>query len=231
MLIKRIPTRKGFAKYAHEDSYKKRSSKPRRIYQLYATIKTPRPSQIKVRIIHPSFSTLELWKVLTWPSEGIWPTPHRCSLLGLLFLLCRYCFECVRTVWLTGDFLASSIGAVCGNCNLQTIPSLLGQRVAWYLLDRWQPPTTFRDTNHAQPPSRDRFKLSPLPWNTSPSKTMIWKSNCVKRTQGITHKKKTKKVPTPRERTKRGQKVAIPQVDQNNRTWAAYSSQTQLRHI
>ena len=30
--------------------------------------------------------------------------PHQCSLLGILFLLCRYCFECARTVWLTGDF-------------------------------------------------------------------------------------------------------------------------------
>ena len=43
-----------------------------------------------------SSGTLELWEGLTWPSEGIWPTPYRCFLLGLLFLLCRYCFEHVR---------------------------------------------------------------------------------------------------------------------------------------
>ena len=64
----------------------------------------PKISQIKVRIIYLSFGTLELWKVLTWHSEGIWPAPHRCSLLGLLFLLCRYCFKRARTVWFTGDF-------------------------------------------------------------------------------------------------------------------------------
>ena len=30
------------------------------------------------------------------------------------FVLCRNCFECVRTAWLTGDFLATSVGAVYG---------------------------------------------------------------------------------------------------------------------
>ena len=52
----------------------------------------------------PFSSTLELWEVLTWPSKGIWPAPHRCSLLGLPFLLCRCYFECASIVWLTGDF-------------------------------------------------------------------------------------------------------------------------------
>ena len=56
----------------------------------------------------PCSGALELWEVLTWPSEGIWWAPHRCSLLGLLLLLCRCCFECTRTVWLIVDFLASS---------------------------------------------------------------------------------------------------------------------------
>ena len=36
----------------------------------------------------PLSSTLELWEVLTWPSEGIWPAPHWCLMLGLLFLCC-----------------------------------------------------------------------------------------------------------------------------------------------
>ena len=39
----------------------------------------------------PLSSTLELWEILTWPSEGIWLAPHRCSLLGLLFFVLRRC--------------------------------------------------------------------------------------------------------------------------------------------
>ena len=56
--------------------------------------------------------TLELWKVLTWPSEGTWPTPHWCFLLGLLLLLCRCCFERIRTVWLTVNFSTSSVSVI-----------------------------------------------------------------------------------------------------------------------
>ena len=41
-------------------SHKERSSKPRNECQPHATIKTPRPSQTKVRIIHPNSGTLEL---------------------------------------------------------------------------------------------------------------------------------------------------------------------------
>ena len=66
--------------------------------------KSPKTLRKQVRIIHPNFGTLELWKVLIWLSEGIWPTPHRYSLLGLFFLLCRYRFEHARTVWLISDF-------------------------------------------------------------------------------------------------------------------------------
>ena len=40
--------------------YKERPSLPRNGCQLYATIKIPKPSQIKVRIIYPSSGTLEL---------------------------------------------------------------------------------------------------------------------------------------------------------------------------
>ena len=36
----------------------------------------------------PLSSTLELWEVLTWSSEGIWPAPHWCSQVNLLFLCC-----------------------------------------------------------------------------------------------------------------------------------------------
>ena len=45
-------------------SYKERSSRPRNGCQPYAAIKTPKPLQTKVRIIHLSFGTLELWKIL-----------------------------------------------------------------------------------------------------------------------------------------------------------------------
>ena len=99
---------KDSAKYAYEDSNKEKTSKPRKRGQPCITIKVLRPSITKVHIIPPNSGTLELWKVLTWPSEGIWPTPYQCSLLGLLFLLCRYCFERSKTVWLTSDFSASS---------------------------------------------------------------------------------------------------------------------------
>ena len=42
--------------------YKERPSPPRNKCQLYATIKTPKPSQTKVRISYPSFGTPEWWK-------------------------------------------------------------------------------------------------------------------------------------------------------------------------
>ena len=135
------------------------------------------------------------------------------SVRSSLFVLCRYCFEHIRTVWLTVDFSASSVGAVCGK--LWLVSHTITSRIKswWYLLTRWWPPTTFRKTNHARPHSRDRFKLSLLLWNALPSKTMIWKSSYVKRTQGITLRRKTKKVPGLREGIKRGRKVAMPQVD------------------
>ena len=40
--------------------YMERPSLPRNECQLYTTIKTPKPSQIKVRIIYPNVGTLEL---------------------------------------------------------------------------------------------------------------------------------------------------------------------------
>ena len=117
---------KDSAKYAYEDSYKEKTSKPRKRCQPSTTIKAPRPSLTKVRIIYPSFGTLELWKVLTWLFEGIWPAPHQCSLWGLLFfVLCRYCFELVGTVWLTVDFLTSSIGVF--SCLIPPISLLLAR--------------------------------------------------------------------------------------------------------
>ena len=75
-----------------------------------------------------------------------------------------------------------------------------------------------KETNHARPPLRDRFKLSPLPWSTSPNKTTIWKNSCAKRIQTLILKRKTKKAPALREGTKKGQKKAKPQASQNDRT-------------
>ena len=66
--------------------------------------KNPKTLTTKVCIIYPSSSTLELWKVLTWLLNGIWPAPHKYYLLDLLFLLCRYSYECTMAVWLTSDF-------------------------------------------------------------------------------------------------------------------------------
>ena len=96
--------------------------------------------------------------------------------------------------------------------------SLLGQRVAWYLFAQWQLPTTFREMSRDPLPWRGRSKPSRQQWNVSQNRIMIWKSSCVKGTQDITLKRRTKKAPALREDTKRGQKVAIPLVGQNDRT-------------
>ena len=57
----------------------------------------------------PLSSTLKLWEVLTWPSQGIRPAPQHCSLLGpFFFVLCICHRDYVCTVWLIVDFLASS---------------------------------------------------------------------------------------------------------------------------
>ena len=101
---------------------------------------------------------------------------------------------------------------------------LPGQRVAWYSLIQWQPPTTFKETNHAQLPLRDKFRLSPQLWSTSLSKTMIRKSSCIKGTRGTILKRRTKKVPMLNEETKRGRRVITPQVDQNDKTRAVHPS-------
>ena len=104
--------------YINEDlPYKEKTCYASLGVWFYTTIKALKTLRKQVRIIHPNFGTLELLKVLTWPSESIWRTPHQCSLLSFLFLLCRYSFECVRIVYLTGDF--------CGIINKNTYFSSL----------------------------------------------------------------------------------------------------------
>ena len=84
---------KGSVKYAHEDSYKEKTSNPRKRCQPSTTIKASIPWLTKVRIIHPSPRTLELQEVLTRPSEGIWLAPNQCSLWGLLFFVANVLFR------------------------------------------------------------------------------------------------------------------------------------------
>ena len=57
--LERLLQGKGSAKYAHKDSYKEKTSKPRKRCQPSTTIKAPIPSLTKVRIISPNSSTLE----------------------------------------------------------------------------------------------------------------------------------------------------------------------------
>ena len=77
--------------------------------KFYTTIKTQRPSENKGCIIQPNFGTLELWEVLTWLSEGFWPAPHRCSLLGLLFCIVQVLFQARKdhvTYWWFFDIIS-----------------------------------------------------------------------------------------------------------------------------
>ena len=126
------------------------------------------------------YNSLQLWhsrvvrSFLTWPSKGLWPASHQCSLLGLLFLLYRYCCERVRAVWLIGDFSASSIGAICGKWRSGDKPysPLLGQKITWYLLVWWQQPPIIRAMNRDPLPWKGKSKPSQQQWNTSPSRIM-----------------------------------------------------------
>ena len=91
------------------------------------------------------------------------------------------------------------------------------QRVAWYLLNRWRPLTTFRETNHVRWLLRDKYRPSLWPWNASLSRTTIWKSSCAKGMRDTAPRKKTKKVPVPSDETKKDRKVATPQADRSDK--------------
>ena len=85
--------------------YKERPSPPRNKCQLYSTIKTPKPSQIKVRIYYPSSGTLELWEFSNLTFGGYLAGTTLVLSVRLSFsLLHRFCLEHVRIVWLTDDF-------------------------------------------------------------------------------------------------------------------------------
>ena len=140
------------------------------------------------------------------------------------FALCRFLSEHVKTVWLTGDLFSiiswrhlweNSFCAIFSN--LKAIRTLLGPRVALYLFTQWRPPITFKETNHTQLPSRDKFRLSLRLWSALLSKTTIWKSGYARRMQVTTLSKRTKKVPVPSEETKRGQKVVMPKANQSDK--------------
>ena len=79
---------------------------PRNGCQSYATIKTLKPSQTKVRITYPNSSTLELWNKfsnLTFKGYLAGTTPVL-SIRSSLFLFRKYCLKHVRTMRLTDDF-------------------------------------------------------------------------------------------------------------------------------
>ena len=101
-LIKRIPqdTR------INEDlPYKERPSLPRNRCQLYATIKTTKSSQIKIRIIYPRFDTLELWKFFNLTFGGyLADTTSVLSTRSSSFLFRKCCLKHVKTVWFINDF-------------------------------------------------------------------------------------------------------------------------------
>ena len=72
--------------------------------------KNPKPSINKVRIIHPNFGTLELWKSsLTQPSEGFWLVPHRYSPKVLLFCVVHVLSWACENYVTNWRFLSSSI--------------------------------------------------------------------------------------------------------------------------
>ena len=98
-----------------ELTYNERSSPPRNKCQLYATMKIPRPSQTKVRIIYLSSSILELWKFSNLTFGGyLADTTPVLSARSSLFLFRRFRLEHVKIVRLTNDFwhhqLAPSVG-------------------------------------------------------------------------------------------------------------------------
>ena len=105
-------------KYAQEDSYKEKTSNPRRRGQPSTTIKTSIPSQIKVRRIHPSSGTLELWtrnfSNLTI-GEYLAGTTSALLLRFSVFVLCRFLSgareDCIGHWWFFRHHqLASSVG-------------------------------------------------------------------------------------------------------------------------
>ena len=84
---------------------RKKLSLPRNKCQLYATIKTSKPSQTKVCIIYPNSGTLESWKFFNLTIGGYWAnTTLVLSTRSFLFLFRRFYLEHVRTVWLTNEF-------------------------------------------------------------------------------------------------------------------------------
>ena len=75
-----------------------------------------------------------------------------------------------------------------------------------------------RETSCDPLPWRGKSKPSQQQWNVSPNKIKTLKNSYSRRMLLWVPKRKTKKVPALKEGIKRGQKVAMPQVDQNDRT-------------
>ena len=97
------------------------------------------------------------------------------------------------------------------------------QKVAWYLLDQWRPPTMFRKMSRDRLLSKDKCRLYSRPWNASPSKTRFWKNNYARR-QYTVFRKKTRKVPVLSDETERDRRVVTPQVDRSDKMQASHPS-------
>ena len=78
--------------------YKEMPSSPRNKGWFHATIKNPKPSEIKVRIVCPNSSTLKLWKFSNLTFRGYLPstTPVLFVRSSSSSLLCKFCLEHAR---------------------------------------------------------------------------------------------------------------------------------------
>ena len=110
-------------------------------------------------------------------------------------MLCRRCCKRARTVWLIGDFSASSICAICGK-GLRLVSHTNASRTkSCMVLTR-----SMANTNNVQGDkpcgtTLDRHvQTLAAAWSASLSKITIWRSSCIKGTQGTIIRRRTKKV-------------------------------------
>ena len=149
-----------------------------------------------------------------------------------LFLFRKFYLEHARTMQLTDDFWHHQLASSVGKNNFIVVEAVLPlprQRVVWYSLARWLPPST-KQMNRIILPLKDRYRLSSRPWNTLPSKTTTWRNNYPKGMQDPTIMRMSKKILAPKEGTKKDQKVATPRADKSDKTPTVYLSQIWHHH-
>ena len=140
--------------------YKEIPSLLRNGCQLYVAIKISKPSQTKIRIIHPNSGTLELWKFSNLTFENYLASTTLVLFVGSFSSFCvlqvlSRAREDLVTYW---RFSASSVGAVCEKVVNHTTTSRT--KSCMVLTHSMVPPTTIKGTNHVPPPLRDNFRLS-----------------------------------------------------------------------